>query len=518
VRGLTLVFCSLVAGCFAPDVTNGGLSCGADDHCPPGFHCASDKTCWSNGHDPSGDGSDLATSEQSDGGDASGGPDLSPALRPRGQACQAATDCESGFCTDGVCCDGACNGACEACNLAGSVGTCSSVPAGGAPSPGHPTCGPDAQSTCMRDGTCDGSGACHLWTNVVCQPGSCNPSTNSAIAPAKCDGAGTCVVPNAVSCGSYVCLPDNTACYPSCTGTATGCKSPAVCMGGSCGTKTNGTPCTMGPECTSGNCAPDGYCCDKPCTGKCEACDIGVNRGVCTPLTSGQPELSHGGNCAGFGTSCSGSCKSGKTATCSFPGDGVVANVTCASTTCKDSGTQYNSAQCNGAGACNTQTTKSCGSYVCSGTGCLTACANNNDTSCAPNNYCNGTSCLSTKPPGRTCGGGTECTQGFCNDGYCCGTDCSGQCVRCDVTPGTCTNTANGTAPVNGRAACGADAACAGSCAGNGACGNYPPNTTTCNPDACMDCDGAGTCGPQSRCQGMLVCCGANSCQVRQCA
>jgi hypothetical protein len=284
-------------------------------------------------------------------------------------------------------------------------------------------------------------------------------------------------------------------------------------MGGSCGTKTNGTPCTTGPECTSGNCAPDGYCCDKPCTGKCEACDVGVNRGVCTPLTSGQPELSHGGNCAGFGTSCSGSCKSGNTATCSFPGDGIVANVTCATTSCKDSVTQYNSAQCNGAGACNTPTTKSCGSYICSGTACLTACSNNSDTNCAPNNYCNGTSCLTTRPPGRTCTAGMQCTLGFCNDGYCCSSDCSGQCTRCDATPGTCTNTANGTAPVNGRAMCGTDAACAGTCVGDGTCGNYAPNTTSCNPDGCWDCDGAGSCSGQSKCNPrFFYCCGNDTC------
>jgi hypothetical protein len=516
-RALALLGCVAIAGCFAPTLSNGGLSCGSDDHCPPGFHCAADTTCWKNGEDPNGITSDMSVDDLSAIGDGFDVADLSPPVRARGQSCQTGTECATGFCTDGVCCDTACGGSCQACNLALTVGTCTDVPTGMAPSSGHPSCGPDAQSTCMRDGTCDGAGACHLWNNVVCKPGSCDSASNTAVAPAKCNGTGTCVVPNAISCGSYVCLPDNSACYPSCTGTSTGCKSPATCSGGSCGTKTNGTPCSTAPECTSGNCAPDGYCCDKPCTGKCEACDIGVNRGICTALTSGQPELSHGGNCAGFGTSCSGTCKSGNRTTCSFPGDGTVTNLTCATTSCKDSGTEYTAAQCNGAGACNAQTTMSCGGYICSGTACLTACSNNSDVNCAPNNYCNGTTCLSTRPAGRTCGGDGQCTLGHCNDGYCCSSDCSGQCTRCDVTPGTCTNVPNGIVPVNGRAACGTDSHCMGTCAGNGACGNFPSDTTSCNPGACLVCDGVGNCNPQSVCQGMLVCCGNGGCAVREC-
>src|SRR5262249_52706076 len=152
-------------------------------------------------------------------------------------------------------------------------------------------------------------GACHLWNNVVCKPGSCDPVANSATGASKCDGKGSCVTPNAVTCTPYVCLPDNRACYPSCSGTSTGCKPPNSCNGGSCGTKANGSLCSAGSDCTSGNCSLDGYCCDMPCTGRCEACDVGVNRGTCTPITFGQPEASHGGNCTGFGTDmCGGSC------------------------------------------------------------------------------------------------------------------------------------------------------------------------------------------------------------------
>ena len=46
------------------------------------------------------------------------------------------------------------------------------------PAAGHPTCGPDAKSTCMRDGTCDGAGACRLWAaGTVCGQSTCDSGT-----------------------------------------------------------------------------------------------------------------------------------------------------------------------------------------------------------------------------------------------------------------------------------------------------------------------------------------------------
>ncbi len=51
----TLAFVAAVAlaGCFSPNVPNGKLHCSSDGKCPSGFHCASDRTCWKNGQDPS---------------------------------------------------------------------------------------------------------------------------------------------------------------------------------------------------------------------------------------------------------------------------------------------------------------------------------------------------------------------------------------------------------------------------------------------------------------------------------
>ena len=50
--------------------------------------------------------------------------------RQNGQACNADLECGSGRCVDGVCCNSACDGACEACNLAGTEGTCTTEPDG----------------------------------------------------------------------------------------------------------------------------------------------------------------------------------------------------------------------------------------------------------------------------------------------------------------------------------------------------------------------------------------------------
>ena len=58
-------------------------------------------------------------------------PDAAPLTN--GQPCSMATDCASGQCADGVCCNVDCSGRCRACNLAGSVGTCTFHGAGSDP-------------------------------------------------------------------------------------------------------------------------------------------------------------------------------------------------------------------------------------------------------------------------------------------------------------------------------------------------------------------------------------------------
>ena len=115
-----------------------------------------------------------------------------------GQPCNSSNDCASDHCVDKVCCKSACNKTCEACNVAGSVGTCAAIAAKQDPDKecigGHPMCG----------GSCDGKRQCEYpKTGVGC--GTCM----------ACDGTGRCAVTppdDAKGCGVIDCDRLDTSC------------------------------------------------------------------------------------------------------------------------------------------------------------------------------------------------------------------------------------------------------------------------------------------------------------------
>jgi len=87
--------------------------------------------------------------------------------------CDSGMDCASGFCVDGFCCNNSCPEICEACNLAGTVGTCTVRPA-------------DDDGGCAVCQTCDGTShtVCKNYINntqdtgctgtcLACQSGIC---------------------------------------------------------------------------------------------------------------------------------------------------------------------------------------------------------------------------------------------------------------------------------------------------------------------------------------------------------
>lgn len=84
-----------------------------------------------------------------------------PKCNPCGASpCTLMSDCFAGYyCVDGFCCDALCTGVCKACNLPGSVGTCSTVP-NGSEDPG--TC--DTTEACIGIG-----GGCALKDGQPCQ-------------------------------------------------------------------------------------------------------------------------------------------------------------------------------------------------------------------------------------------------------------------------------------------------------------------------------------------------------------
>ena len=105
-----------------------------------------------------------------------------PCLLAEGETCIVASECVSGNCADSVCCDLACDGAAEACNAPGSVGTC-------------------------------------IQTGACCDGSSCSETSNAGCLAASSDYQG-----DGTTCATNPC--------PSADGEA--CASGAECLSGFC--------------------------------------------------------------------------------------------------------------------------------------------------------------------------------------------------------------------------------------------------------------------------------------------
>ncbi len=171
---------------------------------------------------------------------------------PLGSSCAAGRECASGFCADGRCCNRACGGLCETClggqQVAGTDGTCGPVQAG--LDPGN-DCTAGTPESCGRDGTCDGAGACRLFSRgtscgaTVCQ--------SELVVGMVCDGAGVCGASAGASCGDYRCVG---------SGCANPCRSNSDCVAGRICAQALCVPpggagdrCTADDQCASGRCA-----------------------------------------------------------------------------------------------------------------------------------------------------------------------------------------------------------------------------------------------------------------------
>jgi len=202
-------------------------------------------------------------------------------------------------------------------------------------------CDTEAQSTCGRDGDCDGSGACRLWASgTVCQAATCTDDFEHAAD--TCDGAGTCQDGGSAECSDQTCVPGSgdtpshlelddicgaTACQDGgsadCDGyvTCAGTDCPSACAGDAdCVTsyhcdgsnlcvpdQGNGNPCGRPGECASGFCV-DGVCCNNLCDGLCRRCDLAGSVGTCDDVATGdnpdddcKVELCRPGYCDGSG-------------------------------------------------------------------------------------------------------------------------------------------------------------------------------------------------------------------------
>ncbi|MBL8716355.1 MAG: hypothetical protein JNL79_10190 [Myxococcales bacterium] len=534
------------SGAICVSAGTAGAACTVPTDCAGGLSCV-DNTCCGTSSCPS--------------GMKCNNPEAPGACKyPKGATCTAGTAslCASGNCVDGYCCDGTCTGQCQACDVAGKLGTCTAV-AG------------DVHGTRTK---CTGSGACQAKCDgvngfscgaapgvaTVCAAGFC---TSSSETPTRyCDGLGTCVSATSKACKEYKC--GATSCLSSCSGT-TDCATGYTCIGGSCVTTgADGTSCSADDQCTSlhcvdstccksasctaparcdatttGTCARpvgasctsatecgsgycvDGFCCNAACDGQCEACDVSKSEGSCIGI-AGKP---HGSRTACSGTgACQASCDGTVRISCNaIPGS----STTCAAPTCDvATGIAKPAAYCDGAGNCTAPKATACKPYQCDAAACKTVCLA--ETDCATGYTCKDNACV--PKAGVACTGPGDCASGFCVDGVCCNTACTGQCEACDV-PGAAGTCSPVTGAVHGttRTKCsdgGGDACKALACDGSDRtkCLSYANGLdTVCKKAVCADgslsgegvCDGKGTCKlADNKSCAPYVCDGADKCKT----
>ena len=376
--------------------------------------------------------------------------------------CADSTECADGEpCVNGWCCNNGCPGTCQACNVAGSEGTCVNALAGD-----------DPNGVCRGFG-CSGSGSCLLSCAMnddcadgfVCNTGIC---TRQCATNDDCNGA-DCI--DGACCSRDSCDEGYTCNYDP-------------IHAGTCW-QADGTSCDDGPECGSGLCV-DGLCCDTDCLGVCVACNLPGTEGTCTPIEAGtDPD----DECPTSAPVCGGQCD-GQGA-CLAP---AAAGVVCSERRCED-GLLLEPAECDGTGApCPAASGTPCpGAFGCTddGTECRTSCTLASH--CAAGANCVGGECI-TQVATR-CSGPADCESGSCADGFCCNSPCDGLCQRCDLQGrvGVCSPIARGEDP---DVECSEGDPCLGVCDGNSGCA----------PAAAGTLCRAGSCASTSAAQPPAVC------------
>jgi hypothetical protein len=430
--------------------------------------------------------------------------------KPRGAVCAANTDCASGFCADGVCCNVACQGACSTCNQVGREGTCWPTDAGVADPRG--SCKNEGAASCGHTGTCDGFGGCALYrAETICVPPSC--AGDRLDTAGTCDGKGVCHAPGVLACAPFKCA--GSACMTTCASDAD-CQAGHACVTGSCGAKQNGQTCAAGSECASTFCV-DGVCCSDACQGACRTCALPSSMGQCTPVPAGAADpratcTDQGASFCGTDGFCDGAGACRKYA----------AGTTCAAEQC-DANVYTPPSTCTSTGQCLAPASLPCAPFACNGARCFGACTN--DMQCVSPNTCQGGSC-GQKAVGAFCSMASECASGFCSEGVCCSTACTGVCQSCALpnSMGTCGDVPTGapdpsnTCMAQASTSCGTNGMCAaGTCqkfAQGTPCASpsCPANGTTFTPGS--TCDGAGACVTPAATSCFPFLCGASACKA----
>ncbi|APR78023.1 Tryptophan synthase alpha chain [Minicystis rosea] len=331
-----------------------------------------------------------------------------------------------------------------------------------------------------------------------------NPcSTFNGSQPGFCDGAGTC----------QQCAVDN-----ECPGTIDDCQRPA-CVNFACGTEFDPVGTLAADHQTQFDCHK--VVCDGSGgrTTLVDDTDLPNDNNACTQDTCTNGTKANVTLVDGTGCGMSQACLTGQ----------------CTGCTNNNQCTSPNT--CGGGGAPNVcgctpktcaQLGKTCGTVSdgCVGTlNCNDSTKNGTETDVD----CGGTTCGNKCGNGKTCSAGSDCTSGFCVDGVCCNSACTGTCQACTAAlkgsgpDGTCGAIATGTDPNNecqdqGQTSCGND----GFCDGAGACRKYTSGTV-CTAASCASsstltkaktCNGTGGCvapsTPTQACSPYV--CASNAC------
>jgi hypothetical protein len=208
-------------------------------------------------------------------------------------------------------------------------------------------------------------------------------------------------------------------------------------------------------------------------------------------------------------------------------GSGFCVEGVCCENACSESPTCAGGMQtlwtCS-SGAC-VSAQRTCGGYACdTGGKCKTSCLTTS-ADCVGTAQCDGShTCVSSLPLGDPCGTNNDaCASKHCVDGVCCDSDCTGTCMRCNLsgTVGQCKPVPDKQDP--DKECQGADPVhCSGYCNGAGACNLSVKDGTSCATDQCsgvtltkFSC-ASGTCAPSSApCPNYFACdSAANTCKV----
>lgn len=262
--------------------TGGQTGCVAATDCPgPCATCGADHACTTV------KGMDDATGRCTGTCDATG-----VCKSKQGQACQAtAGGCVSGtVCADGYCCNRACTGTCEACDVTGSLGNCTTLASGAPPRATRTAC-TGAGTECA--GTCNGTSANCSYPTAACGEASC-PTSTTYQAAGVCN-LGVCNKPAVVPC-TNVCSLSAGGCSGECPPTTRRCESnsgvPQLCNAQ--GTWENQSACQNGFTCTAetGTCttctSPKMVCGGTACVdiqsdpSHCGACNHNCLGGTCS--------------------------------------------------------------------------------------------------------------------------------------------------------------------------------------------------------------------------------------------